>query len=137
MSNRHVGQCRPIIFVAHSLGGIIVKEALRQAHTSLEAHFNRIYKTTYAVLFLGCPHRGSGQAKFGKMAARMSQLALLAPNRRVIDSLQPNNVLLEIIANAFATYLGSIRVYSFREEKGMSGFAGLNGKVSMHKPFCG
>ncbi|KAM7192104.1 hypothetical protein V8F33_008529 [Rhypophila sp. PSN 637] len=53
------GKPRQIIFVAHSLGGIVVKEMLSRSATSTEAQHARIVESTAGVVFLGTPHRGS------------------------------------------------------------------------------
>ncbi|KAJ5371991.1 Cytochrome P450 [Penicillium concentricum] len=57
---------RPIIFVCHSLGGIIVKRALTlsQGRTSAKsARLHMIYTCTYGILFFGTPHNGSSKAR--------------------------------------------------------------------------
>jgi hypothetical protein len=64
----------PIIFVAHSLGGILVKRALELSNepTSKNADDNRsIYVSTYGIIFLGTPHNGAGPAKWGLILQRM------------------------------------------------------------------
>ncbi|KAM7215359.1 hypothetical protein V8F06_009220 [Rhypophila decipiens] len=53
------GKRRQIIFVAHSLGGIVVKEMLSRSSISTEPQHARIVESTAAVVFLGTPHRGS------------------------------------------------------------------------------
>ncbi|KAI0968529.1 hypothetical protein F4678DRAFT_481772 [Xylaria arbuscula] len=45
----------PIIFVAHDLGGSLVKEAIILA---LQTKYEDIYTSISLLLFLGCPHRG-------------------------------------------------------------------------------
>ncbi|KAH6867217.1 hypothetical protein B0T10DRAFT_573048 [Thelonectria olida] len=50
---------RPLIFLAHSLGGIVVKEMLSQSSTSASADVQNIVESTKSVIFLGTPHRGS------------------------------------------------------------------------------
>ncbi|CCA74747.1 hypothetical protein PIIN_08705, partial [Serendipita indica DSM 11827] len=52
---------RPIIFIAHNIGGIILKRALVICHNqSLESkgHLRDILVSTHAVLFFGTPHFG-------------------------------------------------------------------------------
>jgi pimeloyl-ACP methyl ester carboxylesterase len=56
----HVG-ARPIVFVAHSLGGIIVKQLLRHA----EAFESPIFSKTRSVIFLSTPHAGATIATLG------------------------------------------------------------------------
>jgi pimeloyl-ACP methyl ester carboxylesterase len=52
---------RPIVFVAHSLGGIIVKQVLRHA----QAKEDPIFSQTRAVIFLATPHAGATIATLG------------------------------------------------------------------------
>ncbi|KAK4216771.1 hypothetical protein QBC37DRAFT_480297 [Rhypophila decipiens] len=48
---------RPLIFVAHGLGGLIVKEMLTRSDASSESGLRNILDSTVAVIFLGTPHR--------------------------------------------------------------------------------
>ncbi|KAI0912776.1 hypothetical protein F4823DRAFT_580389 [Ustulina deusta] len=50
-------QQRPLIFIAHSLGGVIVKEMLREAESSSIESEQDILSSTAATIFFGCPHR--------------------------------------------------------------------------------
>ncbi|KAI0436930.1 hypothetical protein F4803DRAFT_556519 [Xylaria telfairii] len=50
-------QRRPLVFIAHSLGGIIVKEVLRRAEFSNTKNEQEILSSTAATIFFGCPHR--------------------------------------------------------------------------------
>ncbi len=54
--NEDLGQ-RPITFICHSLGGIIVKQLLRKAQG--DPKFSRFYKGTRSVAFVATPHTGS------------------------------------------------------------------------------
>jgi hypothetical protein len=129
--NAYRPQDRPIIFVTHSLGGIIVKEALRRAK-ELESSQPKLYPlflSTYAVIFLGCPHQGSSHAEMANTASKIARVALQRPNTRLVQSLVPRSDVLEMIQNAFVTYLNEIRVHSFCEAKDMPG---ILGKVSSH-----
>lgn len=52
---------RPLIFICHGLGGIIVKRALAFSNTSRAKqvqHRRSIFTSTFAILFLGTPHDG-------------------------------------------------------------------------------
>ena len=66
LANRGIGK-RPVVFVAHSLGGIVVKHALRAASES----GNAIYKNTRGVFFLATPHAG---ASIANIAGKLGQL---------------------------------------------------------------
>jgi predicted RNA-binding protein with RPS1 domain len=53
---------RPLVFVTHSMGGLIVKEALLYAAYG-DTEFASFAAMTKAVVFLGTPHNGSGLTK--------------------------------------------------------------------------
>jgi len=57
---------RPIIFVTHSLGGIITKEMLFQAQQVAFSRFSKVLNQCKGVIFLGTPHIGSRVAQFAK-----------------------------------------------------------------------
>ena len=65
----------PIIFVAHSLGGILVKRALLYSSDVRSPHHEEhrgIFISTYAIIFLGTPHNGSSAATWGRVLQAMS-----------------------------------------------------------------
>ena len=51
---------RPTIFVAHSLGGLLVKSVLRAAHDTHEPKWKELLNNTRGIVFLGTPHTGAG-----------------------------------------------------------------------------
>ncbi|KAG9377114.1 Tetratricopeptide repeat-containing domain protein [Pyrenophora tritici-repentis] len=61
---------RPIIFVAHSLGGIVVKSVLNHSDAArrgaLKEH-RAIKLLTYGILFIGTPHQGGSGVALGKL----------------------------------------------------------------------
>ncbi|KAF8526888.1 hypothetical protein BU17DRAFT_26503, partial [Hysterangium stoloniferum] len=66
---------RPIIFLAHSLGGIILKSALIHAshcHKSHLSHHKQIVQATYGVVFLATPHQGTAIAELASQLLRVS-----------------------------------------------------------------
>jgi Predicted acetyltransferases and hydrolases with the alpha/beta hydrolase fold len=48
-----------VLFVAHSLGGLIVKQVLRRCADSANIDHNAIGRSVAGVAFLGTPHQGS------------------------------------------------------------------------------
>ncbi|KAF5018809.1 hypothetical protein F66182_9202 [Fusarium sp. NRRL 66182] len=65
----------PIIWVCHSLGGILVKRALLYSADVGEPHledFRSIYVSTFGLVFLGTPHTGSDAATWGLILQAMS-----------------------------------------------------------------
>lgn len=59
IKNNEVGQ-RPLVFMTHSLGGLIVKKMLRDAESTRENPDNQaIIDQTKGVVFIATPHQGS------------------------------------------------------------------------------
>lgn len=49
----------PIVFIAHSCGGLIVKHLLQQAESSSNGRKKKLATNTQGIAFLGTPHRGA------------------------------------------------------------------------------
>ncbi|PWY82400.1 hypothetical protein BO83DRAFT_413986 [Aspergillus eucalypticola CBS 122712] len=60
----------PIIFIGHSFGGIIIKEAICLAET--DKQYRDILDDTIGIIFLGTPHQGSNVSQFGAFIARLT-----------------------------------------------------------------
>ncbi|KAK0632450.1 ankyrin repeat-containing domain protein [Immersiella caudata] len=76
---------RSIIFVAHDIGGIIVKRALTIASLNPSKYGNIPFDTTN-LMFLGCPHRNNR----GVLEDQLAKLLLLTENSfvdRTIDAI--------------------------------------------------
>ncbi|XP_058129574.1 protein SERAC1 [Anopheles ziemanni] len=63
LATSDVGQDRPVIWVGHSMGGLLIKSIMVQAAESPNPRVRRIAENSRVVMFLGTPHRGSGVAK--------------------------------------------------------------------------
>ncbi|KAI9780256.1 MAG: hypothetical protein M1839_006816 [Geoglossum umbratile] len=121
-------QKRCLIFVAHSLGGIIIKEAKRDT-TLLD-----IYTSTVAVLFLGTPHRGSSQwTNLAKTISHVVAVAGFDTGDQNVRALQIDSAVLEVCHEGFMKVYeqSRIEIRTFQEAQGMSGLGlfGFNGKV--------
>ena len=112
---------KPIIFVVHSLGGIIVKAALNLSRSTEGTQVKEIVPTTAGICFLGTPHRGSNSATIGKIAFQITKAAGKSPNTKILQGLERNSETLDTIGDDFSQtmlkYGSNMKVYSFREEK--------------------
>ncbi|KAB8292912.1 hypothetical protein EYC80_007277 [Monilinia laxa] len=76
----------PIIWVAHSLGGILVKRALEISHDyqgKSNDEIRSIAVSTFGIIFLGTPHTGADPAKWGLIFQGM--VSALMP-KKALDS---------------------------------------------------
>lgn len=48
-----------MVFVAHSLGGLVIKQALLLAFNSLDESHHKVLDATLGIFFFGTPHRGN------------------------------------------------------------------------------
>ncbi|KAI1296017.1 hypothetical protein F5Y03DRAFT_371118 [Xylaria venustula] len=69
-------QDRPLIFISHSLGGVIVKEVLREAEFSNAECQRDILSSTAAVVFFGCPHRAAEDVSLADTVVSMAEASL-------------------------------------------------------------
>ncbi|SDE57064.1 ABC-three component system protein [Kordiimonas lacus] len=76
---------RPIIFITHSLGGLITKKLLRIAFDSVDEDVHRIFENTDSVIFLATPHNGSFLANFGSALAKILTGGLIKPKKIVTE----------------------------------------------------
>ncbi|KAJ2906161.1 hypothetical protein MKZ38_002876 [Zalerion maritima] len=67
---------RPVVFVAHSTGGIIVKEILRRAEAKPQQQIKDILYSTSACIFLASPHRVSSVWSLMDAVKNMAHLTL-------------------------------------------------------------
>ncbi|RAO70150.1 uncharacterized protein BHQ10_006162 [Talaromyces amestolkiae] len=117
---------RALIFVAHSLGGLVCKKALLLSQYSGEAHLRGIYECTKAIIFMGTPHEGSWMARWATIPAKCLGI-IKSTNTKLLDILDRDNEMLKEIQDEFYTLIGSsrtngrnIKVTCFYEEQGLS-----------------
>lgn len=96
---------RPILFVAHSLGGLVVKKALSDAeyYSDASKHLKAVAADTRGVVFLGTPHAGSGLATLPEIASRF--LRGVNANQDLLRTLKVNSEMLGETTIAFGQLL--------------------------------
>jgi len=68
LENEGLGD-RPLVFVTHSLGGIVAKQLLRHADTFGVPRWRRIADQTCGIAFIATPHTGANLANFAQLAS--------------------------------------------------------------------
>lgn len=96
---------RPILWIAHSLGGLVVEKALTIGDTSSanDSHLKRIANNTKGVITLGTPHAGSDMAAWAEISSRL--LRSLHINKDIVMLLTTDSEVLRDTNNAFGRFL--------------------------------
>ncbi|KAI2916305.1 hypothetical protein CBS147343_5670 [Aspergillus niger] len=95
---------RPVIFVCHSLGGLVCKDALFQSRQRSEKHLQSILDCTRGIIFLGTPHHGAGLANLAEVVSRSIGL-LKQTNPKIVDVLKRDSEVLARIQEGFHTMI--------------------------------
>ncbi|KAI0814366.1 hypothetical protein GGR55DRAFT_631560 [Xylaria sp. FL0064] len=114
---------RSIVFVCHSLGGIVCKQALVFAHQD-NRKYGSLLRSVIGITFLGTPHRGSEAANLGKTIGTIinlfSRTALAGTQSRIIrtdllDHLNYDSSILHDLTHAARNLLNDMTIVSFHE----------------------
>ncbi|RDL38237.1 uncharacterized protein BP5553_02577 [Venustampulla echinocandica] len=113
---------RPIIFIGHSLGGIVIKQALIISSNSPD--YIPLCKSTIGTLFFGTPHRGSALASHGARLARIPTALALKPASQLLLTLSQDSLQLNELMEKYKQLMDErpYDVVSFYETKAMTGF---------------
>jgi tetratricopeptide (TPR) repeat protein len=104
---------RPIIFICHGFGGVLLKRALAYSSSrdaKAVAHLRSIYTCTYGILFLGTPHNG-----MTKEALLLQSAPKRGPSHFMLSLLKGSEMLNEI-NDQFAPLMKHFSVFNFWEE---------------------
>lgn len=107
---------RPIIFVCHGLGGILVKRALAYSASRISKkveHLYSIFISTYGILFMGTPHNGIHQASWPLMA--QSTKGHLGISNDLLRAIGKDSETLQNITDQFAPLIKQFHIYYFWE----------------------
>ncbi|KAK4941922.1 hypothetical protein LTR10_018252 [Elasticomyces elasticus] len=130
-SQRHSKRAssRALIFVAHSLGGLVCKDAILHSRNNPEPHLRAIYESTVAIAFLGTPHGGSDLASWARLPVKALGV-LKSTNTDLLSVLQTSSEVLRRVQDDFLSMIRdlasqgrSLKITCFWESQPMP-FAG-------------
>lgn len=117
---------RPIVWIAHSLGGIVVKKAIITAYVGGD-YFRSIHDATRGVIFFGTPHHGGHGATRGDRVATIVRALSGDVRNNILEALRKDSMFAEDINRDFkrrANALG-LRVLTFMESLPIAKHIGL------------
>lgn len=93
-------ETRKILFVAHSLGGLVTEHALSHSRNTAENFLHQIERWTAGIIFLGVPHCGSELASWASFGTRIVSL-LRRANSDMVGVLEPGSEMLREVEKGF------------------------------------
>ncbi|KAH6653678.1 hypothetical protein BKA67DRAFT_660234 [Truncatella angustata] len=116
---------RSIVFVGHSYGGLVVKEALIKAQFLQTRRPVNIFQQIKALIFLGTPHRGSASASLAVKAAQIVRAFGLKASPSIVEAITYDSVELQDMHRQFEAISDHVRIVNFYEKQETQGFWGL------------
>jgi protein SERAC1 len=98
---RQQDQERPIVWVSHSLGGLVVKKAIINAYISGD-YYESIHDATRGVVFFGTPHRGGHHATLGDHMAKICRVVSGDVRNNIMEALRTDSMFAGDINKDFA-----------------------------------
>ncbi|KAI3552180.1 NACHT and WD domain-containing protein [Colletotrichum abscissum] len=105
----------PLIFVVHSMGGLIVKEAYIQGQN--DPDYQAIIKSISAITFLATPHRGTNLAE---ILNKILQSTFVNSSKQYISELSNNSFMLQKLNEQFRHIAPKLDIVSFYETQSTS-----------------
>jgi pimeloyl-ACP methyl ester carboxylesterase len=114
---------RPIIFIAHSLGGLVCEQALLYCREGDE-FLEKVFRSTRGIIFMGTPHAGADLANWGYTLIKFLG-KVRNTNSDTVEPLRRKSQALTAVQHQFQQLLlkpeVNIKIYCFFEEKPFPG----------------
>jgi len=114
---------RPIIFIAHSLGGLVCEQGLLICGEG-ERNLEKVFRSTLGIIFMGTPHGGADLANWGYTLAKYLNV-IRKTNSTILGDLRQKSEVLTAVQQQFQQLLRKpgvdIGIYCFFEEKAVVG----------------
>ncbi|KAF8857571.1 hypothetical protein BDZ45DRAFT_744234 [Acephala macrosclerotiorum] len=116
---------RPLVFIGHSLGGLVIKQALILAQD--ETLYMSIYNSLRGVIFFGTPHQGSSLAAYATVLTRIPLIFANKPSPKLLEALRRDSRALKKLTDDFRKHHGRrpYNVVTFYETRTMKGMKKL------------
>ena len=117
---------RPIVWISHSLGGIVVKKAIINAYVSGD-YYEDIHDATRGVIFFGTPHRGGHLATLGDHLAKICRVVSGDVRNNIMEALRKDSMFASDINKDFERRARALdlRVLNFIETLPIARHIGL------------
>jgi len=111
---------RPVVFIGHSMGGLVVSKAIVTAESRRDL-FPLMFEAITGCLFFGTPFSGTKAAAAAAMLAAIGEKIDVATSSKLLDQLKPDDESLNELRNDFVRLAGKltpkIELFCFYEEQ--------------------
>lgn len=119
---------RPLIFVAHSIGGLLIEQALLHCRESNDPVENAVLESTVAIAYIGTPHSGPDLVRWERTLTYLATM-LHKTDEHVQHVLVPGAKLMVQVEGEFMTMLEArvhagkrpVEIVCFYEALGVAG----------------
>jgi triacylglycerol esterase/lipase EstA (alpha/beta hydrolase family) len=110
---REGAETRPILFLGHSMGGLLIKQALINAHNNPK--YSSIKDATSGISFFATPHSGGDWrlVSLGHLAAKLAKHAGFKKGEDVMNTLEQGSIFSEIMEEHWRHHLLRYDLVSF------------------------
>ncbi|TXI49219.1 MAG: hypothetical protein E6Q50_08490 [Lysobacter sp.] len=114
LANEGIG-AKPLVFVCHSLGGLLVKELLRESDSETDGAKKRIANQTRRVIFLATPHQGA------RLADLLGALGVVLRTTVAVEDLQAHSPHLRQLHEWYRSHSlkKKIKTHTYYETRGV------------------
>ena len=139
-AERRVEPSRPVLFIVHSLGGIVVKEMLRRSsdYCQSQTHLRHVFISTVGIIFFGTPHSGADpRGLLHRVAEKALKAAGFSINEQIVNSLLPSAERLKELRDEFGprAHQQEWMIHSFQEQHGVALLGGQKVSAPIRSKF--
>ncbi|KND88024.1 Protein SERAC1, partial [Tolypocladium ophioglossoides CBS 100239] len=115
-------KARPIVFIAHSLGGILIKKAIIRAQERSDL-YGELLSKIHGIIFLGTPHCGSDVAWWASIPANLLRALQLGTgtNTAYLKALTTNSAEFSLISQQWVERSKNLTIRTFYETEMLCG----------------
>jgi hypothetical protein len=121
-ANRRQDPSRHVLFIAHSLGGIVVKETLRRSNQAPQIGLRKVCESTVGIVFFGTPHSGADPRNIlHRVAEKLFKAVGIRVNEQIVNTLVPSSERLRELRDEFIPMAleREWTIHSFQEQYGL------------------
>ncbi|CAH0021707.1 unnamed protein product [Clonostachys rhizophaga] len=110
---REGSESRPIIFLGHSMGGLLIKQALINAHNN--PLYTLIKDATSGLAFFATPHHGGSEplVSLGKIVTKLAKISGFQKGDDVMNTLKGGSIFSDIIQEHWKNQQQNYDIISF------------------------